>query len=201
MHEDGPHDDPHQRRTPAIGRAGVVAAALACGALVLAACGGSSGPQVAGSGSSPKTASSSSTGSSADLLEYANCMRSHGLPDFPDPDSSGGFPMPQNIDPNSPQYQAAANACKAYQGPGLNLTPAREEQIEAHALEYAQCMRSHGVPNYPDPVIKFSDGGVSSSQSLGGPGSGIDPNSPAFQAALKTCQSLQNVKQGAGNGG
>jgi hypothetical protein len=192
------HDDhPCWRGERAAGRAGLLAVALACGALVLAACGGSSGPQVAGSGSAPKTAASSSPGSGANLLEYANCMRSHGLPDFPDPDSSGGFPMPQNIDPNSPQYQAAANACKAYQGPGLNLTPAREEQIETHALEFAQCMRSHGVPNYPDPVIKFSNGGVSESQDAG-PRSGIDPNSPTFQAAQKSCQSLEKV---GGNGG
>jgi len=189
MHEDEPNGD-RRKRT-----AGLLALTLTSGALVLAACGGgSSGPQVAGSG---KTASSPGQGSSANLLEYAACMRSHGLADFPDPDSSGGFPMPSDINPNSPQYQAAASACKAYAGPGLNLTPAREEQIEASALEFAQCMRSHGVPNYPDPVIKFSNGGVSSGEDLGGK-NGVDPNSPTFQAAQKTCQS---VKGGGGNGG
>lgn len=199
MHEDEPHDDPYQRRKRAVGRAGLLAVTLACGALLLAACGGgSSGPQVAGDGSSSKAASSSSKGSGANLLAYAACMRSHGLPDFPDPDSSGGFPMPGNIDPNSPRYQAAANACKAYAGPGLNLSPAREEQIEANALERAQCMRSHGVPNYPDPTITFSDGGVSGAQRAPGLGSGVDPNSPTFQAAQKACQS---VGQGGGHGG
>jgi hypothetical protein len=194
MHDDKPHDD-LRRREPRTGPAGLLAVALACGALVLAGCGGSSGPQVAGGGSA-NTGSSSSAGSSGNLLEYAACMRSHGLPDFPDPDSSGGFAMPSNINPNSPQYQAAANACKAYAGPGLNLTPAREEQIEASALEFAQCMRSHGLPNYPDPKITFSNGGVSESE--GAPGSGLDPNSPAYQAALKTCQSL---RQGGRNSG
>jgi hypothetical protein len=195
MHDDEPHDDLHRRRGPLIGRAGLLATALACAALVLAACSGSSGPQVAGSGSSSNTGSSAKS-SSGNLLLYAACMRSHGLPDFPDPDSSGGFPMPSNINPNSPQYLAAASACKAYAGPGLNLTPAREEQIEATALKFAQCMRSHGVPSYPDPKITFSNGGVS--QAEGGPGSGLDPNSPTFQAAQKTCQSLRS---GGANGG
>jgi len=195
MHEDEARDDPYLRRTRTAGSAALVAVVVVCGALVLAACGGgSSGPQVAGSGSSSKTAVSSSKNSSGEPLKYAACMRSHGLPDFPDPDSSGGFAMPQNIDPNSAQYQTAANACKAYAGSGLNLTPAREEQIEARALKVAQCMRSHGVPNYPDPTITFSNGGVSSGQDLGGQ-SGVDPNSPTFQAAQKACQN-----RGGGNG-
>jgi hypothetical protein len=196
VHDDEPHDDPRLRHKPAVGRAGLLAVALACGALVLAACGGgSSVPPVAGSGPSSKTASSSA-GSGANPLAYAACMRSHGLPDFPDPDSQGGFAMPSDIDINSPQYLAAANACKAYAGPGLNLTPARKEQIEASALEFAQCMRGHGVPNYPDPVIKFINGGVSQGEGVGK--SGVDPNSPRFIAAQKTCQS---AKRGGGNGG
>jgi hypothetical protein len=197
MHDDETHRDPHQRRQRAVGRAGLLALALACGALVLAACSGSSGPQVAGSGSSSNTTSPSSKGSSANLLVYAACMRSHGLPDFPDPDSSGGFPLPQNIDPDSAQYQAAANACQANAGPGLNLTPAKEEQIEASGLKFAQCMRSHGVPNYPDPTITFSNGGVSEGEAAGRQ-NGVDPNSPTFQAAQKTCQSARQV---GGNGG
>jgi hypothetical protein len=196
MHENQPHDGRHQRRKPAIGPAGLMAVALACGALALAACGGgSSGPQVAGGGSAT-TASSSSKGSGANPLAYAACMRSHGLPDFPDPDSSGGFPLPSDIDPGSPRYQTAANACKAYAGPGLNLSPARQEQIEADGLKFAQCVLSHGVPNYPDPTFTFSGGSVTESQESP---KGLSPNSPTFQAARKTCQSL--TRHGGGNGG
>ena len=50
------------------------------------------------------------------------------------------------------------------------------------ALKFAECMRSHGVKNYPDPN-KTGATQISSS-------SGIDPNSPTFQAANKDCQSL-----------
>jgi hypothetical protein len=196
MYDHDPPDDRCQRPKSMMGRAGLLAVAVAALGLLLAACGGgSTAPTVAGSGSSSKSTSSSSKGSSANPLAYAACMRSHGLPDFPDPDSSGGFAMPANIDPNSPQYQKAANACKAYAGPGLHLSPAKQEQIEANALKFAQCMRSHGVPNYPDPTVNFSNGGVSSSEDIGQ--SGLDPSSPTFQAAQKTCQNLYS----GGNGG
>ncbi len=56
--------------------------------------------------------------------------------------------------------------------------------MKARLLAFAACMRSHGVPSYPDP--KFSNGGVSQGY---GPKDGVDPNSPIFQAAQKTCQS------------
>ena len=46
-------------------------------------------------------------------------------------------------------------------------------------VAYAQCMRDHGVSNYPNPV----DGAVSNLIGLG-----ISPTSPQFQAALKACQ-------------
>ena len=72
-----------------------------------------------------------------------------------------------------------------------------EEQIEADALKRAQCMRSHGVPNYADPTITFSDGGVSQGEDVGK--SGMDPNSPTFQAAQKICQRLPQRR--GGNGG
>jgi hypothetical protein len=177
-------------RKTRFGRDSLVVVALACVAMLAVDCsGGSSAPGVASLGSSTKATTSSSKGSSANPLVYAACMRSHGEPDFPDPDSSGGFAMPSNIDPNSPQYEAAANACKAYAGSGLHLSPARQEQIEAEGLKFAQCMRSHGVPNFADPTFNFSGSGVSESE--GSPKSlGIAPSSPTFQAAQKTCQSV-----------
>jgi len=49
------------------------------------------------------------------------------------------------------------------------------------AAQYAQCMRTHGVPNFPNPV----DGHIQLS-----PASGIDPSSPQFKAASQACASL-----------
>ncbi len=53
------------------------------------------------------------------------------------------------------------------------------------AIRYASCMRTHGVPNFPDPTA-----GPGGAINIGGPGSGIDPSSPAFQSAQKTCAKL-----------
>ena len=47
-------------------------------------------------------------------LRYARCMRAHGVPDFPDPSSTGGFTMPKSVDENSPIFQAAESACKGF---------------------------------------------------------------------------------------
>ncbi len=157
-------------------------AAVAVACLCLAACGGA--PSHSGTPSSGSTLA----------LEYAQCMRSHGVSDFPDPNSQGGFSLPGDVDPTSPQYEAATKACQKFAGHGLDLSPAKQEQIEARALKYAQCMRSHGLPNYPDPTITFSNGGVSQGSDLAG--SGIDPSSPAFQSAQKACQGVQGGQGG-----
>jgi len=50
------------------------------------------------------------------LLTLATCMRAHGYPNFPDPDSQGVFDFSGSgssaIDPGSPQFQSAMNTCK-----------------------------------------------------------------------------------------
>jgi hypothetical protein len=164
-------------------RAGPVLAALALVALLVAACGsGSKGPGVARVGSStPAASGSSSAGTGKSAVAYARCMRSHGVPNFPDPDSHGRFHHLPDI--NSPQSQAAQNACKdllpsgggQWTGGGGNLSPQQQAQL----LKFAQCMRAHGIKNFPDPT----------SQGLE-PGNGIDPNSPQFKAAQQACHSL-----------
>jgi hypothetical protein len=113
-------------------------------------------------------------------------MRSHGFPTFPDPNAQGGFTdLPSNANPGSPtpQYTAANTACQsALGGHGLGLSPARQAQLEANGLKFAQCMRSHGVPNYPDPTFNFSGGGVS--QKVGE--AGLSPTSPIFQRSSQS---------------
>jgi hypothetical protein len=58
----------------------------------------------------------------ADYLESVRCMRSHGVPDFPDPtfeNNTVTFDIPQNIDPNSPQAKSAEAICVKLIPPGL----------------------------------------------------------------------------------
>jgi hypothetical protein len=180
-------------------RAGVVSTVLIVVALLLGACGGAGSPaSVAHIGkSSPTTTVAPPAGSGGlpnlqqmyeDGLAYARCMRSHGDPSFPDPElvnnaHERGIAMDQGVDRNSPQYQAANKKCEhLLPNNGNGPTQAQLQQMMARALKYTDCMRSHGVPSFPDP--KESSGGIS----IGGPG--LDPNSPQFQTAQTDCRSL-----------
>jgi hypothetical protein len=162
--------------------------ALAVLALGVAGCGGSSG----GSGSA--SAASGGGGSDSDkLVQYAQCMRKNGVPGFPDP-VNGEFNLQVTpggaLDPTSPQWKAAQEACKSLQPPGLQSGSAQSNQQQSQALKFAQCMRKNGVPDFPDP------------QSQGGGlivGGGVDPNSPQFQSAMAACRKL--LPGGATTGG
>lgn len=119
-------------------------------------------------------------------------MRSHGVTNFPDPiagksGNAASFAV-GSVDINSPTYRSAQQACHKYlTSPGANLTPAQYAQREAQLLKYAQCMRSHGLPNFPDPTT-----GPSGAPTIAlTPSSGINPDSPTYQAAESACQSLK----------
>lgn len=182
--------------------------------LPAAGCGGGSSPSVAslattaptatGATSAPTSASSatSAVGPSAgvggsvsggtmrvagggNLTAFSSCMRSHGVPSFPDPNGQGviTFSSADGVDPNSAQFQKAQQACQKLMPNRGAPTPAQQQQMQTQMLEYSACMRSHGVPGFPDP--SFSGGHASLSIQSG---SGIDPDSPQFQAAQRACQ-------------
>jgi hypothetical protein len=125
-------------------------------------------------------------------------MRSHGLPDFPDPQISqhgGGvsvkMAVPASIGGN-PRFGSADQACRKLLpagGPGNQptVTPAQQAQY----LKAAACIRAHGVPNFPDPT--FSGGGVHIAHQ------GLNESSPVFKAAVQACESL--IPGGAHGGG
>lgn len=129
-------------------------------------------------------------------LAYAQCIRDNGYPEWPDPNAQGQFMMrrDQGMSFNDPQRQAAMEACQDLRPPGMvggGFAGDSEERMEM-LLELAQCMRDNGVSEWPDP----SPGG---GPMIIGPGVGIDPNSPTFQAAAQTC--LANLQGGAMIGG
>lgn len=164
-------------------RRGPIAAVMAVllGLAVLAAgCGG--GDEASGGGAT------GSSGSLAQLESYAKCMRSHGVSDFPDPtaDSGGhvdGFRLSGHgdLDSGNPAYKAAQQSCRSLL-PGGSQPPAKSSKEIASEVKWAQCMRSHGVPSFPDPN---GQGAFDSSK--------FDESTPAFQAASKACQSLMNA--------
>jgi hypothetical protein len=150
-----------------------------------------------GSSNSGSTDPSASINRSA-TIAFANCMRSHGVPNFPDPSSNGrgglliqrgqragsGASLTVNGVPvNGPAFRSASQTCRKYLPNGGRPTPAQAAKMKASALAMSRCMRSHGVPNFPDPQLGSGD----RLRLQINPGSGIDPNSPAFQAAQKIC--------------
>jgi hypothetical protein len=149
------------------------AAILAAVAVLAAACGGGS----------PSTAGSSGAGQGrlAQALAFAHCMRSHGAPDFPDPDSSGGFPMARTRTSSMGAFLSAKTACNHLypnMGKGQGAGPAQQAAQQRHALAFAACMRRHGIANFPDDW----SGNVGQLISAG-----IDPSSPQVNAALTKC--------------
>jgi hypothetical protein len=182
-------------------RAAVLAGAAGL-VLLTAACGGS--PSSSGSPSSTGTGSSPNAGGSASspsALAFSGCMRSHGVPDFPDPPPSfnGKFPgaSPQQLGVSDSRLRAATGACQ-------NLLPVVPGQAPLTAqdqqdyLRAAACMRSHAITSFPDPV--FSGGGVS----FPIPSSNIDTSSPQFTQARHICQRLIPAGlpySGSGSGG
>jgi hypothetical protein len=167
-----------QRRSP--WRAVVAVSALLTIATLTAGCSSSPGPGVASVGSSSQAAASG--GQQPSALAFAQCMISHGIKNFPEPDSQGGLQVSQGQgqmpDVNSPQFQAAAQACKALSPASVAISPAEQAERQAALVKYAKCMRAHGVPDFPDP-------GVNGTFDVGG----IDTGSPEVQAADKACSS------------
>ena len=168
-------------------RAGLLAIALAVAGVLVAGCsGGPADPGVAGVSSATASPSQSATVSGeAEALQYAACMRSHGVPDFPDPtvqNGSVGFSITagDGVDQNSPQYQSARHACSSLRGGG---TANSGSGNLAKELKFAQCMRSHGVPDFPDPN---KNGGFSGTST-------VNPSSPTFQNAQSTCMQLSGL--------
>lgn len=123
----------------------ITLAAVTC-AVVIAAC-----------GSSSKSTSTASLSASPQGVKYSDCMRSHGVPNFPDLNANGSVNLPSDINPDAPAFQSAQQACAGLR-PGAGSPPppislAQQKSFVANA----KCMRRHGVPNFPDPV--FGPGG------------------------------------------
>jgi hypothetical protein len=176
------------------------AAAVALGVTVTACSGGSKLPTVPTAGSQPTTTAAPAGGPGlpgqarlAQAGAYSQCMRSHGVPNFPDPvlTPSGGYGYrTTGIDPNSASFQGGLQACKTLPSPwkptGQQLSPAQQEAW----LSWANCIRAHGVPNFPDPT--FSGGVAVQISGAGG------ASSPQFQSAMDACKSQMPSTGGLG---
>jgi hypothetical protein len=176
-----------RRSVPAIWT--VAGATLLCVTVLAAGCGGSDKPGLAGSGPNggERQSGSSSSGVMAKAVAYARCMRGHGVPDFPDPTANpgGGFGFEinggpgSNLNRNSPTFSDADHECRALLPGGDEPAPVSAPKLTAE-VKWAHCMRSHGLPGFPDPNAQ---GAFDSSR--------FDDRSPAFQAADQACHSIE----------
>jgi hypothetical protein len=141
-----------------------------------------------GSTTTTAVASTPNTASPIDFAKdvaYAGCMRTHGIPNWPDPQSSGDFLITPNEHlpgQGSPIYTSANKACEHFEPNNGQITPAEQQQALARLLKFSACMRANGLPNFPDPVLS-PNGNLSIKF-------GADRNSPQFQGAEKHCRSL-----------
>jgi hypothetical protein len=165
----------------------VAAAALAVPTLVAAGCGGSPDAKVAQVG----TTSGANHPHTHDPNAFSACMRSHGVPTFPDPDSSGTIHVPESIDDGLPTVRAAYSACHSLAPREGSITGQGDVMRQDQLLAFAKCMRSHGVPKFPDPQV--ADGHINDMHGH------IDPNSPIVTAAMAACRSTlgANAARGA----
>ena len=119
-------------------------------------------------------------------------MRAHGIPNYPDPSSvSDGIDSTQ-LGVSDATYESARTTCnQMYPQPHANagLTTAQQQHVLGELLNVAKCMRSHGVPSFPDPNSATTIWGSGGGQIFTLP-SGIDPSSPQFTSALNACKSL-----------
>lgn len=176
----------------------VILICLAGAGIAMAGCGSSSSSSYNAGSTGPNDAAAAN----AQGLKFAQCIRAHGVPNFPDPggNGSGGIEIQQGsragsgstekvngVPVNGATFQTAMKACASYLPNGGHPTAAQTAKAKAQALAMSRCMRTHGVPNFPDPSFQTGpNGGIG--VRIGG--AGIDPNSPSFQAASKACGSI-----------
>ena len=156
--------------------------------VIIAGCGGHSPSSAAVSGS----ARSGKPG--ADAYKFSACMRSHGLNGFPDPivkANGNSTSVIIHLTPtlaNSPNFKSAQKACAHIipgpKGNGNGLSPAQQQARTRALLAFAQCLRTHGFPRFPDPTAQ----GDLTLQSVSA--AGIDIHTPALLTAGKACTSV-----------
>lgn len=154
---------------------------------------------IAACGSSSKPSSAARSGGYTQAVKYSQCIRAHGVSDYPDPtfSSSGNhvsarIPVINPAEIDSPAFKSAQAACRGLEPNGADA--AQQGQSETpHLLAFAACMRDHGVPDFPDP----DRNGQYPSSAM----AHIDRGAPLVRAALKTCiPTAQGALELAGTG-
>jgi hypothetical protein len=129
-------------------------------------------------------------------VKFAECMRDNGVSEFPDPDASGeltidGVLNGSSLDSSSPAWKAAMAACKDLQPPGFTGDEDISPEEQETRLEFAQCIRDHGVKDFPDPA----EGEPLVNTNLI-PSAATEDGMTILNAAMQTCGDLAEQAMG-----
>ncbi len=183
------------RRSPRIlpsrmrtGAAVVITASLA---LLTAAC-GSSGPSA--------TSAADGSTNAQKAIAFSHCMRSHGVSNLPDPNSSGAIPKKslQQLGVSRSVFQAAQTACQHLLPSGDQSSQGQDQQVMNALYKFARCVRANGVSNWPDPLTE-SDPGEPDTPGFPRDIQGVNQDAPQVKTAMDTCQHfLAGIGYGSG---
>lgn len=178
-------------------------AALAALAPLASGCGsGGAAPDVAALNTTTTSSAASQTqqpapttpqAEQADRVAYARCMRSNGVPGFPDPPngSADGLVTYKNTVARlarGSKFSSAQRVCAHLlpSSSGPTLSPQQVRIRVAAGLSFARCMRNHGLSHFPDPTAQ---GELSVAMAVA---QGIDVNSPRVLRDLQACASASH---------
>lgn len=136
----------------------------------------------AGCGASAPAGGQSRLAARAKAVKFAECIRAHGVSDFPDPNAKGEFVYGVSVSPAV--WKQAVDACKGLQPPG-SLSAKRSPKQQQESLKFARCMRENGVKDFPDPINGeplVDTNRIPSSATSGG--------MTILNAAMQTCRDL-----------
>jgi hypothetical protein len=110
----------------------------------------------AGCGATAASGGHKTTTPRAKAMKFSACMRENGVREFPDPDAAGELTIDAiangtSLDIDSAAFKQALSTCKDLEPPGFTgrkRSPSQQER----ALRFAQCIRDHGVEDFPDPT-------------------------------------------------
>jgi len=127
--------------------------------------------------SSPRSNDTAPATGQEQAVKYAQCIRAHGVPDFPDPDPGGQFRGLGHEQQNNPKFRAAQQACRAL-APGGEHEKLGDPAYVNQVRKFAQCMRANGMPDFPDPDAQGRLRGAGHEQQ----------GNPRYSAAFEACR-------------
>jgi hypothetical protein len=147
-------------------------------------------------GSSAHPGGSDSAANAQRAVKFAQCMRSHGVGQFPEPGASGSFTIDavvngSSMNPDAPAFKQAMSECRALEPAGFTGPKVTTPQQRAARLKFAQCIRVNGVPDFPDPTPNgplVDTNRIPSSNSPGG--------MTALNAAMHKCGGIYSGELG-----